>query len=169
MTGSAAVQVVLAPALIFGVPGLADGIGFLGSAWAFVVSRTLTMAATVWVLKQRDVFQPLGSFGDVIESWRAVLRIGVPSILSNLIGPVSMAVVFGLLAKYGHAVVAGFGVAVRVESLALMVLMALSASIAPMVGQNWGAGRRDRIDAALRLGYRFSLLWGVVAFADSRG
>jgi Na+-driven multidrug efflux pump len=44
-------------------------------------------------------------------------------------------------------------------------LMALSASISPMVGQNWGAGRRDRIDAALRLGYRFSLVWGMVAFA----
>lgn len=165
MSGSAALQVVLAPALIFGVPGVSHGIGFIGSAWAFVVARCLTMAATVWVLKQRDMFQPLGSFSDVIESWRAVLKIGVPSILSNLIGPVSMAVVFGLLAKYGHAVVAGFGVAVRIESLALMVLMALSASISPMVGQNWGAGRHDRIDVALRLGYRFSLLWGVVAFA----
>ncbi len=36
MTAGAAMQVVLAPALIFGVPGIHDGIGYTGSAWAFV-------------------------------------------------------------------------------------------------------------------------------------
>ncbi len=85
--------------------------------------------------------------------------------MTNLVGPVSMGIVFGLLAKYGHAVVAGFGVAVRIESLALMILMALSSSISPMVGQNWGAGNHDRIDAALRFGFRFSFAWGVFIFA----
>jgi MATE family, multidrug efflux pump len=165
MTAGAAMQVVLAPALIFGLPGVHDGIGYLGSAWAFVISRALTLTATIWVLKQRDIFQPLGSWRDVVASWREVLRIGIPSILSNLIGPVSMGVVFGMLAKYGHAVLAGFGVAVRIESLALMVLMSLASSISPMVGQNWGAGHRDRIDRVLRIGYRFSLVWGVFAFA----
>ncbi len=164
MTAGAGVQVLLAPALIFGLPGIHDGIGYTGSAWAFVVSRLLTLLATAYVLARRGIFQPLGAWSGVLHSWREVLRIGVPSILTNLIGPVSMAVVFGLLAKYGHAAVAGFGVAVRIESLALMVLMALSSSIAPMVGQNWGAGHRDRIDQALRLGYRFSIGWGLFAF-----
>jgi len=164
MTGGAVLQVVLAPALIFGLPGIHHGIGYLGSAWAFVISRGLTMFATAYVLAGRGMFQPLGNLRQILRSWGEVLRIGVPSILTNLIGPVSMAVVFGLLAKYGHAVVAGYGVAVRIESLALMVLMAMSGSISPMVGQNFGAGRPERIDAVLRLGYRFSFIWGVVAF-----
>jgi putative MATE family efflux protein len=164
MTAGAGLQVLLAPALIFGLPGIHDGMGYLGSAWAFVVSRCLTLLATAYVLSRRGMFQPLGAVPEILRSWREVLRIGVPSILTNLIGPVSMAVVFGLLAQYGHAVVAGFGVAVRIESLALMVLMALSSSISPVVGQNWGAGRHDRIAVALRLGYRFSIAWGVFAF-----
>ena len=111
------------------------------------------------------MIQPLGDWREVLHSWSEVLRIGVPSIMTNLVGPVSMGVVFGLLAKYGHAVVAGFGVAVRIESLAVMILMAMSSSISPMVGQNWGAGQHDRIDAALRFGYRFSFAWGVFIFA----
>jgi putative MATE family efflux protein len=164
MTAAAGLQVVLAPALIFGIPHIHDGIGYLGSAWAFVISRALTLLTTAYVLAGRGMFQPLGPLRDILQSWREVLRIGVPSILTNLIGPVSMAVVFGLLAKYGHAVVAGFGVAVRIESLALMVLMALSSSTSPFVGQNFGAGRADRIDTALELGYRFSIVWGVFAF-----
>ncbi len=165
MTGGAAAQVLLAPALIFGLPGIHDGIGYLGSAWGFVISRSLTFCATAYVLTRRGMFKPLGEWRGVLESWREVLRIGVPSIMTNLIGPVSMGVVFGLLAKYGHAVVAGFGVAVRIESLALMILMALSSSISPMVGQNWGAGRHERIDDALHFGYRFSFAWGVFIFA----
>jgi Na+-driven multidrug efflux pump len=76
-----------------------------------------------------------------------------------------MAVVIGLLAPHGHAVVAGFGVAQRIESLALMVLMALGSSISPFVGQNWGAGRHGRIREALLVGYRFSIVWGLVASA----
>jgi putative MATE family efflux protein len=164
MTAGAAAQVLLAPALIFGLPGLYDGIGYTGSAWAFVVSRFLTLLATAYVLSRRGMIQPLGNWTQVLQSWREVLRIGVPSIMTNLVGPVSMGVVFGLLAKYGHAVVAGFGVAVRIESLAVMILMALASSISPMVGQNWGAGRHDRIDAALRFGYRFSFAWGVFIF-----
>jgi MATE family, multidrug efflux pump len=165
MTAGAAMQVVLAPALIFGLPGIFDGIGYTGSAWAFVASRFATMIATAYVLTRRGMIRPLGSWQDVLRSWREVLRIGVPSIMTNLVGPVSMGVVFGLLAKHGHAVVAGFGVAVRIESLAVMILMALSSSISPMVGQNWGAGQQGRIDAALRFGYRFSFAWGVFIFA----
>jgi putative MATE family efflux protein len=165
MTGGAALQVVIAPALIFGIPGLTEGIGYTGSAWAFVTSRFLTLLATGYVLTHRGMIQPLGEWRTILRSWGEVLRIGVPSIMTNLVGPVSMGVVFGLLAKHGHAVVAGFGVAVRVESLATMILMALSASISPMVGQNWGAGKHERIDAALSFGYRFSFAYGAFVFA----
>ena len=165
MSGGAALQVVIAPALIFGIPGLTDGMGYTGSAWAFVTSRFLTMLATGYVLTRRGMIQPLGEWREITKSWGEVLRIGVPSIMTNLVGPVSMAVVFGLLSKHGHAVVAGYGVAVRIESLATMILMALSASISPMVGQNWGAGKHQRIDAALSFGYRFSFAYGVFVFA----
>jgi putative MATE family efflux protein len=169
MTGGSVLQVIVAPALIFGVPGLGDGIGYLGSAWAFVVSRACVFAATMVVLARRGLFQPVGDWAGVLASWREVLRIGVPSILTNMIGPVSMGVVFGLLAKYGHEVVAGYGVAVRIESLALMILMAFSSSLGPLVGQNWGAGNHDRIREALRVGYRFAFAWGLFAFAVLAG
>jgi putative MATE family efflux protein len=165
MVAGALLQVVIAPALIFGIPHVFDGIGFLGSAWAFVISRGITFVLTAFVLAERGVLRPPGRFASMLVSWREVLRIGVPSTLSQMIGPVSMAVVIGLLAPHGHAVVAGFGVAQRIESLALMVLMALGSSISPFVGQNWGAGRHGRIREALLVGYRFSIVWGLVASA----
>ncbi len=97
MTAGAAIQVLVAPALIFGVPGIHDGIGYTGSAWAFVASRFLTLLATAYVLTRRGMIRPLGDWRGVLHSWGEVLRIGVPSIMTNLVGPVSMGVVFGLL------------------------------------------------------------------------
>ena len=62
-----------------------------------------------------------------------------------------------LLAPHSNAVVAGFGIASRIETLAIMVLMALAASTGPFVGQNWGAGQHARVLEAHRLAYRFAL------------
>jgi hypothetical protein len=51
------------------------------------------------------------------------------------IAPVSMSVITRLLAGHGGAVVAGFGVASRIESMILMIIFALSMSLAPFVGR----------------------------------
>jgi putative MATE family efflux protein len=164
MTGSSLLQVVIAPVLIFGI-GDWSGIGFLGSAWGFVTSRLIVFIAAVFVMARWGFLRPLGPLRGMLNAWREVLRIGLPVMLNNLIGPVTMGVIFALLAGHGHEIVAGFGIAVRIEMLALVVLMALSSSIAPVVGQNFGAGRHSRIRRALSFGYRFSLSWGVFAFA----
>jgi len=170
MVAGAAMQILLAPGLIFGIPGIWSGLGFEGAAWGFVISRTLTFGVTISMLMRLNLLvfdaQPLA---DRVASWREVMRIGIPSMVSNLVGPVSMAVTVALLAGYGHAVVAGFGVASRIESLATMILMALSASTGPFVGQNWGAGLPDRILRAQSLGYRFSHLWALFAFVVLAG
>ena len=56
-------------ALIFGIPGIRDGIGYTGSAWAFVASRFLTMLATAYVLTRRGMIRPLGDWNGVLRSW----------------------------------------------------------------------------------------------------
>ena len=166
MGGSAILQVGLAPALIFGVPGHWEGLGLAGAAWAFVSSRALTfLIALGLLLNMRLLDFRATSLGAIWASWREVLAIGIPSAMNNLIGPVSLAITVALLAGHSHAVVAGFGVASRMESLATMVLMALSASTGPFIGQNWGAGRYGRILEAHRLAYRFALGYGVAVCA----
>ncbi|MDA1077157.1 MAG: MATE family efflux transporter, partial [Proteobacteria bacterium] len=136
-----------------------------GSAWGFVISRSLTMIYTVVVM-----FTPLELIelkipviSEVLRSWVEVLRIAVPSTLSGLIGPVSMAIILFLLSPYGPAVIAGFGVASRIEMLATMIMMALASSTAPFIGQNWGARQFDRIHTAQKLGFQFCFGWGLLA------
>ncbi len=166
----AGMQVALAPVFIFGIPGWWPGLGFEGAALGFVISRIITFGYTVYVLRAMHLlsFERRGC-RKLIESWREILRIGLPAMMSNMIGPVSMGVIVAMLADYGHIVVAGFGVASRIEALAIMILMALAASTGPFVGQNWGAGKFDRIYRVQTLGYRFSHLWALVAFVVLAG
>jgi putative MATE family efflux protein len=170
MAGGAGLQVLIAPALIFGIPGVWEGSGITGAAWSFVLSRLAMFGYTFHVLRRMDLLSfKIEPWGVHWESWKEIMKIGLPSMASNLIGPVSMGVVVALLAGYGHEVVAGFGVASRIESLATMIIMALSASTGPFIGQNWGARQYSRIYRAQSIGYRFSHLYSLLAFAVLAG
>ncbi len=103
---------------------------------------------------------------DVFKGWllsaRGIMHIALPSMLSSLIGPVSMGITIALLAAHGDVIVAAFGIVSRIEMLVTMVLGALSSSVAPFVGQNWSAKQDDRVREGLSIAYRFCLFWGVV-------
>lgn len=187
MTLGSVLQVAIAPFLIFGWLGL-PALGIAGAGWAFVIARAISCAMTWhWFTRGRTARgrgarhandgggQPVHApAGDITLTWslhrfqassRAILHVGLPSVFTNLVPSISSGIVTAMLASFGHAVVAGFGVASRVEALVSMVVIAISSSTGPMVGQNWGAGRLDRVHESLRICYRYSLVWGVLAGA----
>ncbi len=97
-----------------------------------------------------------------VASARRILHIGLPAAGVNTIIPVSGAIVTAILAAYGAKAVAGFGVAGRIESLAMIAFLALSAVMNPFAGQNFGAARLDRVRAAMRGSFAFCLGLGAV-------
>ncbi len=161
MTFAAGFNIVLDPLLIFGLWGFPE-LGLTGAAWATVIARAMTLVASLLVLKFKE--QMLSShFPDLEETlwcWRDILYVGLPAAGSSMITPISIGIITSLLAVHGSVAVAGFGVASRVESFAMIVLMALSASIGPFVGQNWGAEKYGRVTQALQQSYLFCLGWG---------
>ena len=110
--------------------------------------------------------------GELWQSWRDVLHVGIPAAGTNAVVPVGAAIVTAMIARYGPEAVAGFGVASRIESMTLVVYYAMSAIIGPFVGQNLSAGKDKRILEALRLCMLFCLASGLliaVALALSSG
>ena len=141
MVSGAALQAILDPIFIFGWFGL-PALGLEGAAWAVFISRIVLCAATFYILIKQEDLIDFGqrTLAGVLHSWRSILAVGLPATATNLIGPISTAIIVSLLAGYGKEAVAGFGIASRVEALSVIPLFALSASIGPFVGQNCGAG-----------------------------
>ena len=154
-------QIAIGPFLIFGLAGF-PALGVEGAAWSFAIARSLSflVSAHWFVVRERMIRLSLRNFGD---SCRAILHVGIPAMLSNLIEPLAAAVITRLIAGFGTVVIAGFGVATRIEAVVFMVVIGISSSAAPLVGQNWGARRFDRVDLALKLCYRYCLVWGLIA------
>jgi Na+-driven multidrug efflux pump len=81
--------------------------------------------------------------------------------ITNAIIPVSSGIVVAMVAAYGVDAVAGYGIAMRLEPIALIPFYALSAVSSPFFGQNYGAKRYDRLLEARKIVARFSLGFGL--------
>ena len=161
MVVGAVLQVALGPVFIFGLFGFSQ-MGLAGAAIAFVAARTVSFLMYVYYVYKDDLL--IFDLNNFWQSSRDIMHVGLPAILSNIIGPVSMSVITRLLAGHGAVVVAGFSVASRIETMFAMVMWALSMSVAPFVGQNWGAKYFKRVTRSLRIGNLFALAWGVFSY-----
>ena len=154
MTLGALLQMAIGPFLIFGWFGL-PVMGIAGAAWAFVIARifSFVLSAYWFFVRERVIRFDRSTW---VASSREILHVGIPASLANLVQPVSTGVTTYLLAAFGVGIVAGFGVASRIESVIFMTIIGVTSSAAPLVGQNWGAKRYQRVVDTLRLCVRFS-------------
>ncbi len=163
MTITSGMQLIVSPVLIFGLFGL-PALGIVGSAWGFILIGIIRIIIFAVLIFREQILLTTEVLAGFLKSSKAILHIALPAMLSSLVGPVSLGITIALLANHGDPVVAGFGIVSRVEMLVTMILGALSSSIAPFVGQNWGARQMERIHEGLRLSYLFCLGWGVLCF-----
>ncbi len=135
---------VLDPLLIFGLR-----LGVDGAAISTVLARLVVLGIGLWaaVGVHRLVARPrLG------EAWRdlpALAAIAAPAILTNLAAPVSNGYVLRVFSQYGEATVAAFAIIDRITPVAFAILYALSGSVGPIVGQNYGAHLFGRVKRTL--------------------
>lgn len=159
MVFSAFVNVGTTPLFILGW-GPVPAFGITGAALGTLAAMVAGSGAAVALALRARILQPCEApMRDIARNLRAIAAVGGPAATSNAINPAGMALVTAAVATVGAAYVGGFGAATRVESLVSVPLLALSAAIGPVVGQNWGADRAERARTALRL-----CLWGSVGY-----
>jgi putative MATE family efflux protein len=155
------VNLILDPVFIFGA-GPLPALGVAGAAWATTVAHVLAMMVGLTLVAHSALPWRLGSArSDPWRGVRAVADVGVFAALSNAVNPLGLASLTAILATESPQAVAGFGAASRVQSFAVVPLLALSSGIGPVTGQNWGAGSDDRARAALRTSARFCIGYGL--------
>lgn len=160
MTVIALINMALDPLLIFGIAGLPE-LGVKGAAYATLIAYGLGLFLALYFLIFKkdmlclDSLNP-GKFGN---SARRLLVIAVPAGITNIIQPVTSAFIVALLSFYGAEAVAAYGVATRVEAFSLLVVIALAVSMAPIIGQNWGAKLYRRVHKTINTAIGFNFIW----------
>lgn len=142
---------VFDPILIFGL-GPIPALGIQGAAIASVLSWVIGFVLIIyWLVVKKKLIDPIPPSVKVfVASSRRLLKIGLPAAGANMLTPLSLAIITAMVASYGAAAVAGFGAGARLESLASIVILALSMSLPPFISQNFGAGHMDRVRSAYR-------------------
>ena len=138
------VNAVLDPILIFGLD-----LGIEGAALASVAARIGVFAVGAYgVIHKEKImgrFKPSALPRDIAR----IFEVAGPAVLTNLATPFGNAYVVGSIAAFGDDSVAGFSIIGRIIPVAFGVVFALSGAVGPVIGQNFGAGKVERIRRAL--------------------
>jgi putative MATE family efflux protein len=138
--GAAFATAVLDPLFIFGLGLQLDGV-----AYANVLARFVMVGMGFYgVLKVHRLFA-WPSRKHLVAAFSPFFSIGVPAILTQVATPVGNAFITKAMAAYGDNAVAGWAVVTRLLPVAFGVIFALSGAVGPIIGQNLGAGKFDRI------------------------
>jgi putative MATE family efflux protein len=162
-------NVTLDPIFILGW-GPVPAYGLEGAAIANVLARFVSLSGVIGVLYFRlHALAPVSlSASRIRDSWRKLLHIGLPATATQMVMPVSAALLTKIVALSGTMAVAAYGVASRIEGFTAIYLWAVAGALPAFVGQNAGAGRMDRVRDAVGLAIRFCVgagaLMSVVAF-----
>ncbi len=147
------------------------GWGLPGAAWATVAAFA---SGTLWVYRHVWFRGWLSrDFGDFPLS-RALRDLGAitgPATLGQLAPGMAAVLATGLVAYHGGAAVAAWGVGTRLEFFSMVVVLALTMSLPPIVSRFYGAGEIGRIREVVRLAVGFVLAWqlavGLLLFLGS--
>ena len=151
---------ILDPILIFGL-----GLGLDGAAISTVLARLVMVAVG---LHGAMVVHGLVAWPDWTRlriAARPFFVIGLPAVATQLATPVGNAYVTAEIARFGDDAVAGWAIIGRLVPVAFGAIFALSGAVGPILGQNFGARRYDRLMAVMRDSLLVTLVYVIAAWA----
>jgi len=164
MALGALINALLDPLLIFGYGPIAP-MGITGAALASIIASSVSCVLVFYRLT--TTYNMLGwgySLAQCLNSAKKVLVIALPAAASNMMTPIATSIVTAMVASYGSEAVAAFGVGSRIESFALIFVLALSMSLPPFISQNYGAGQYNRVKLGYNTSVKFVLWWQLLIY-----
>ncbi|MGK0441603.1 MAG: putative MATE family efflux protein [Pseudohongiellaceae bacterium] len=138
--GGALLNAVLDPLFIFGFDWGIEG----AAAASFAARLGVFVIALSAIVKVHHLPQVI-SLKSFKQDLRSIFMIAGPAVLTNVATPIGGSYVLKIMSQFGDSAVAGAAILGRLAPVAFVALFALSGAIGPIIGQNAGAGRYDRV------------------------
>ncbi len=169
MFGSVVLNLILDPFLIFGW-SVFPKLGITGAAIGTIFSRGLALLVGLFIMfsDYRGVKISLSRMVPDLDFFRRMVKIGFPASIGDTARALSANLMIAIVGGFSTAVVAGYGIGMRVFSMVFLPAIAVSRGVETMTGQNAGAKKFERAEKAnyLTAKYLFGLLTvlGVIVF-----
>ena len=159
-----AANMILDPVLILG-PGPFPKLGVTGAAIATVTAQFIVMSILVMrilVTKKENVLKGIQLFEKIPPKYvRGICKIGIPTALQGMAYCMISMVLTRMVSGFGAEAIATQRVGGQIESVSWNTADGFGAALNAFIGQNYGAGKMDRV----KKGYRASLItvgvWGL--------
>src|SRR3954463_11739672 len=143
---SVILNMIFAPLFIFGI-GPFPKMGVSGAALATFLSILIANILTIIYFEKsfRYLRFRVSEWRPRLKIWWSMLRIGLPAGAEFALMAVYIVIVYAIIRGFGAAAQAGFGVGARVMQAMFLPVIAVAFAVAPVVGQNFGGRRADRV------------------------
>ncbi len=141
--------------------------GIAGAAWATIISQLISSILCIWrMLRMKDVMEiTLKTLVPRKNLVFQLIRLGLPSGLTQAIFSFAMVIVQSLTNSFGTEIIAVSTVVMRVDGFAMMPNFTFGTAMSTFAGQNIGANRMDRVEKGTKDGMRIGIIVSAILVA----
>lgn len=152
LLSGAVINIGLDPLFIY-----AFHMGVAGAAIATAISQFISTAIYLsYILKKKSAFTfAIKNFSPSGQIYIEVLKIGIPTLVFQLLTSLSIALINRASSAYGDSIIAGMGAVTRITSMGTLIVFGFLKGFQPIAGFSYGAENFQR----LRQSVKISILW----------
>lgn len=149
---SCIINIILDPILIFGYFGL-PAMGVKGAAIATVTGQIAGMFLYIFIYLKKGLASEIKRqyMKPEKEMVKQIYSVGIPSTLMLALPSVLVSILNGFLVKFSEIYVAVLGIFLKLQSFIYMPANGIVQGMRPIVGYNYGAGQKERMNKTIRL------------------
>ncbi|KZX68489.1 MATE family efflux transporter [Alcanivorax sp. HI0033] len=151
-------NLMLDPILIFGV-GDWDGFGLPGAALASLLAFAIGLGILVLALRGKGWVQRHGMLVQMRVSAWPFAQIAGPAMISQLMPPLAAMLATALVARAGDQAVAAWGMASRLESFSIVLVLGMTMALPPWLGRCYGGNDWDTVRRLMRVAAAMVIGW----------
>lgn len=152
LMAGAILNVILDPIFIYSL-----GFGIAGAAIATAISQMVsTVVYLIYIFRKSSMFSfSIKEYSFTKDIMSEVLKIGIPTLVFQILTSVSMSMINGAAKDYGSSALAAMGPVTKIMSMGSLVVFGFLKGFQPIAGYSYGARKFDRLHAAIRT----SIIW----------
>jgi len=147
-------NIILDPIFIFVLD-----MGMAGAAWATICAFGIgCIIIYSFILHKQLIVLPQNT-AIIITGFKRLLVFMTPAMMSQFIPPLSAMIATAVIAGYGDIVVAAWGLGSRLEFFSIIIVLALTMAMPPIIGKLRGSHDLEQIHQVVKIAVCFVIIW----------